>query len=404
MLFVGLVRLLEGPARGDSLESSFSIWALAHGDVSCAYPPGDTSGFPFIAPLYPLISGGVDSLVRIGHQIPFPSQAALGSNCSQAIAEMTKWSIRSGATASTVHLGYLGWLVLMGGLIALLRAAGRGRCGWEPIALIFVACVPPVFMCVQSEFHPQDLMAVGLALGGVACLERRNWVLAGILLGAAITSQQFALLIFAPLVVIVPRRHRIKFVGSATGIAVAICLPLIALSAGRAIYPIVLGSGNGSQNGGTVLSALHVHGPLLIAASRVLPVVLSMLLAKWAIRKLGLRLFDPVPLISLLATSLSLRLVFEQNLYGYYFMAVAVLLVLIDVVRGHVSGYVVGWLGLVWLVFDPLPWRDYSLSQFNPIWIWHVILIPPTVALAIRPLLGYVRDRVEPARVRPVED
>ena len=47
---------------------------------------------------------------------------------------------------------------------------------------------------------------MGLALAGVACVERRSWVWAGVLLGLAVTSQQVALLVVVPIVVVVPDR------------------------------------------------------------------------------------------------------------------------------------------------------------------------------------------------------
>ena len=49
-------------------------------------------------------------------------------------------------------------------------------------------------------------------------------------------------------------------------------------------------------------------------------------------------MMDPVPFCRSIATSLSFRLVFEQNLYGYYFMALAVSLVLVDVMCGRIRG------------------------------------------------------------------
>ena len=57
-----------------------------------------------------------------------------------------------------------------------------------------------------------------------------------------------------------------------------------------------------------------------------------------------------MPLISLVATSLALRLVFEQNIFGYYFMALCVTLVLLDVISGRIRGELVAWLALITLV------------------------------------------------------
>lgn len=38
-------------------------------------------------------------------------------------------------------------------------------------------------------YHPQDLVAVGLALAGLACVLRGKWVWAGVLVGLAISSR-----------------------------------------------------------------------------------------------------------------------------------------------------------------------------------------------------------------------
>ncbi len=390
LIFMGLVQIVGGPTFHDSPESIYSTWAIAHGQLSCAYPAGDPTFAPFIAPLYPLLSGGVAALARIGHTVPFPS---LGAHCSNAIIAMDHWIPRSGANVPTLWIGCLGWLVLMAGAVAVRRATGRGRCGWEPATVMFMACFPPVFMTLTEYFHPQDLMAMGLALGGLACVRRGRWIWVGVLFGLAVTSQQFALLILAPLLVIVPWKRRFQIAGAAIGTAVLVVLPLVALHSEGVIHAAVLGSGNGPWSGVTVLGAVHLEGPLRVAASRELPIVLSMVAAWLAVRRLGSLVLEPVPLLSLVATSLCLRLVFEENLYGYYFMAVAVVLVLLDVVRGRLSGYFVGWLALVALVFGPLPWGLDPLGQLVSLRLWQVVLVAPALVWAARPLLSTVRQQ-----------
>ena len=67
-LFVGAVDLLGGPSSGDAQLTIGSTWAIAHGQLTCAFPSTDS-----IAPLYPMLSGGLAGLARIGHSVPFPS-------------------------------------------------------------------------------------------------------------------------------------------------------------------------------------------------------------------------------------------------------------------------------------------------------------------------------------------
>ena len=80
----------------------------------------------------------------------------------------------------------------------------------------------------------------------------------------------------------------------------------------------------------------HVRGGAsLLLASRLPPLVLSLALAWYVVRRLGPAALQPAVLISLVAVSLSFRLVFEDNIFSYYYMALAVTLVILDVVRGR---------------------------------------------------------------------
>ena len=125
---------------------------------------------------------------------------------------------------------------------------------------------------------------------------------------------------------------------------------LVVSNSPSALGAALLGSGN-SGGSGTVLSGLHLHGGLLVFVSRLVPLELSLVLAWWVLQRLGPRVLEPVPLLTLIALSLSLRLVFEHALYGYYFMAFAVLLLLVDVAAGRIRGSVVAWLAGVSVVY-----------------------------------------------------
>ncbi len=303
-VFFGLMALLGGPAEGDASETVYSTWAIAHGHLACAYAPITTHHIPTVAqaqafapPLWPLISGAFDALLRIGHNVSFPSQSALGPHCSSAMVKMYGWSVKSNAALTTVRLGYLSWFFFMAGVVALLRSSGRGRCRWEPAVLLLIACVPPVVATTVDFFHPQDLVAMGLCLGSLACARRGWWIWAGVLVGLAFTTQQFALLVIAPLFVVAPKGRRAKF-AVATSAAVALVLgPMVALSSGRALRPSLLGTGHSSGEGGTLIWELHAQGAELVVLSRILPIVCSLLLSRWAVRKLGSSVMDPVPLL-----------------------------------------------------------------------------------------------------------
>jgi hypothetical protein len=282
-----------------------------------------------------------------------------------------------------LRIGFLGWIALLAGLVSLLRACGRGRCLWEPVTLLIVAFLPSVLMTLTDAFHPQDMLAMGLAFGGLACARRGSWMWAGVWLGLAITSQQFAFLVLVPLMVVVPNNRRIRFTGAAAAAAAFIVVPLAVITSGDALKWAVFGSGTGAPNGSTLIGRFPIHGPIVIE-SRVLPIALSVVLAWWAMRRLGEAVLEPLPLVSLIATSLSLRLVFEDHMLGYYPMAMAVSLVTLDVIRGRISPYMVGWLGLVALAF-PLP---FGLSEGVAPWIWQILIVGSGIPIAAAPLIS----------------
>ena len=453
-----MIALLGGPTVYDSNEWIYSTWSIAHGNLACAYPPATTLHLlpnyqpgPYVAPLWPLVSGGIAALAGIGHTVPFPSQTALGPHCSGAYLAMYRWAEDSLAQVPTLGLAYASWVALLGGAVALLRSCGRGRTTGELFALLVISATPIVWMPLIFELHPQDFLAMGLGLGGLACVRRGSWWWAGALLGLAVTSQQFALLILAPLLVIVPGSARAKMLLSAICSAAVIDLSFIATTSGRAWGAILIGTGNFRSFGGTVLWELHTHGALLVALSRFAPIGVSMVLAWYVLRRLGPAVLDPVPLVSLIATCLSLRLVFEQNLFGYYFMALAVSLILLDVIRGRLRWELLVWIGLVTVEFPLLrgtlyfdapswgtqvdraaplafaaillalivmdatrrrvrwylvlpfvlvvvafaqwpPWRTIPSRDLFPLWLWQILLVASGIWLATAPLIAAVRS------------
>jgi hypothetical protein len=371
IVFLGFTAWIGGPVEGDAALSVFSTWAIAHGHIACAYSSLGINSLPtlarpvsFIPPLYPLLSAGVLLVVHSTYNVPFPTAAQLGNHCMTANAAMYQWAGNSHAIMPTIRISYLTWFALMSGTIALLRAAGRGRQRWELATLLFLALCAPVFESLTEYFHPQDVLALGLALGSLACALRGRWAWAGILIGLAFTSNQFALLFAGPMLVLAPRQWWIKFTGAAAAAVALISVPVIVLTSGDAFKATVLGSGfTPAKGGGTVLSETDLRGAVLFTIARILPIALAIALAWWAKRRLGDEVLQPIPLLSIIATALALRLVFEFSLYGYFFLGVTTMLVLMDAIKGRVRGYELTWLALVTVLFDPFPWGFASNGQ-----------------------------------------
>ncbi len=393
VVFVAIVQLFGGPAPGDAVFSTPSTWAIEHGQLACAFTPGHVG----IAPLYPFLSGGVAAITHIGHGVAFPAQTAMGPHCDRAVGVIGGWSARAGALSSTLRIGYVSWLVFMGGIVAFLRASGRGRCRWEPATLLAAACLPPVWLCLVEYFHPQDLVAMGLALGAMACARRGSWAAAGVLITFAILSQQFAVLVAVPLLVISPAERRRSFLAAAGATFVLALVALSVLTSSAAVGLALEGTAD-TGGSGVVLSLLHLHDPFLVVCSRGFPIAISFLLTWWVLRRFGTEsVLQPTVLVSVVALSLGFRLVFEQALFGYYFMALAITLVLLDVVVGRIRQSLVCWLAMVTVVYLVGPTTSHAVLHRST-WghdvqmaLAPVVVIVAVLVLAIRIVSGRPR-------------
>lgn len=373
VVFVSLV-LWSGIPSDDSSFSTYSTWAVAHGRFACAYSPKHMAGMPYgtwpltyITPTYPLISGVLAFLMRLGSSVPFPTSAMLGPHCDSAIREMYAWSVSSGSLAGTLRLGLVCWIALLSGTIALFSGVERARTCWEPAALLLLAVSVPTLGALIQYFHPQDVMAVGLSWVAIAMGLRERWLLAGVVMGLAIGSNQFALLAAAVLLVAAPSAHRRTFTIAAMSSFAALVAPFVIASGGRSWLWVLEGSGFTHSVGGTVVWHLHLPTVLMFAVSRFVPLIVALAISVSVKRRLGS--FDPHVLISLVAVCFSLRLVFEANLWGYYFVPLATTLVLVDALRHRIRGAVVAWLMLEAMAFPPLSYGVTANGQWWGKWI-----------------------------------
>jgi hypothetical protein len=90
--------------------------------------------------------------------------------------------------------------------------------------------------------------------------------------------------------------------------------------------------------------------------ARLTPLAFALIVAVLIVHRLGRTAArEPVALMSLVALTLGLRLVFEPEVYAYYFMALSVALILLDVMCGHIRSMLVVWLLAVSLAFAADP-------------------------------------------------
>jgi len=386
ILFVLVIRLFGGPTTADSYVSVNSTWAIAHGNIACAFPPSSTLPQPLSAPVYTLLSGGLSAVFRIGHAVAFPARAQMGIHCQSATEAINRWSVHTGALFPTVLLGYVCWLFLAAGVVVLLRSVGRGMTRWEPFALTALAISPPVSMCLLEYFHPQDLVAVGFICMGLAAALRNSWGWSGAAMALGVLTQQFAVLALIPLIFVMTRNGRFRFLAVGPATFIAVSAPLLIVTSGRALHAIVIGTGSSTMTG-TLLVDTRLHGALLQVTSRGVTIVFVVVLCVWARLRYGSNLLNPRLLTSLIATSLALRLVFEVNLWGYYFAAASVLVIALHVIERRVSLSLI-----VFFVVVTFASADFGLANRPPfievpISIWQIVLVPWILILAARPLL-----------------
>lgn len=379
-VFVAIVLALHGPASGDAFTSAYSAWALAHGNLVCAYPATAQVWYPAHAsPLYVLVSAGAVALFHVGGSVPFPATPALGARCGNGDWLMTRWELHAHALTPTLRIGLIAWPLLLAGTVAVLRTCGRGKTWWEPVALLSVACLPPVVACIAQYFHPQDLIALAASLGAAAAARSRRPVLAGVLLGLGIESQQLALLALVPLAVLVPPRQRWRLLAATIVAAALLAIPLAIATNGHSLVSSILGSGVGSA--GTWLVRTGLGGPMLTFVSRFAPLACIALLAGVTVQRLGPRGLDPIPLVALLAAAFSLRLTFELYAWGYYFAAAATCVALLEVVRGRIRVTFLAWIALFFVA-----WRLGGLDDGGGVWTWQLALDLPALWLSLSAL------------------
>lgn len=397
LLFVGMilatiawfltVHLAGGIADGDSAQTLLPTVAIAHGQVSCAYPPVAGNAPTLTTPLLPLLAAPFIAFFHAGAGA-LTNSATLGTGCAGTTAAISNWLTQPGGEAALEWTVMVGWLVLLGGVVAVMRTTSRGRTLWEPLALLAVAVCPPVTESVTHLFHPEGYLSLGILLWGIAAFRREMWVVAGVGFGAAILAHQFALLLVVPLLILMTREQLRRVVTGALLAAATILGPIVALTSGRVLFSIS-GSGDTTNTAGVWLAGLFRHlGPSeLLTVSRGTPILLTALLALYVrLRHRGLPVTTDVAL-ALGAAGFFLRLIFEIYLFDYYFLAAAVALVLAEIAFGRMRWTLLAWMVMLFAIFDPFAWFPHLPVSAVPTWLVQLVPSATGLWLAVTQLL-----------------
>ncbi len=370
VVFVAILFVRGGPnpAETDAHAVTLPTTAISHGDLRGAEretlvpnPPGyPLLTAPFVLALRPWIGSPrwcddkpIPSILRrVGNQY---FRSILGPCTARHGADHGKpypiW-YRSQAV-----LAILGWIVLVEGAVTFLRAAGSGGGVGEALLVVALAVLPAASDAIAQTFHPQDLMSVGLICAGMSQALRRRWMVVGVLFGAAFLCKQFAILPVLAVLAAAPRgRARARVVVAAVGIVAAgvvpfyVVAPVDTVRAMTAVYV----SGVNLVKTPTVVGLLDILEKTKLEIARDAPIALAALLALWARRRAGADLLSPVPLVGVCLACLATRLVFEISLLNYYFLAVGVVLLLLDFTRKRPPLWSVMWIVGTRFLLTPL--------------------------------------------------
>jgi hypothetical protein len=278
----------------------------------------------------------------------------------------------------------LGALACLLGLVALgVAIARRTPAGYAPVAALLLV-VNPVTIDALRLGHPEELLGAALCTGALV-LARERPLAAGVALGAALATKQWALIAIAPALLVAPREARRRLALAAAGVAAAVSGPL-ALAEPHAFVEALrhpafgvaeMRTGNVwgwaaitnhiSLGGGASVSAYTVpewlqHGAHLLVAFLTLGLGVAALRARRAI--------DPLALLALL---MLVRCALDPWDHAYYHAPFLAALIAWEVLQARRAPWLAaacaGFLGLVFRL--PLPASDvlYALWAL-PLGLW----------------------------------
>jgi hypothetical protein len=123
------------------------------------------------------------------------------------------WAYRLGALACLLALVALG-----------VTVARRAPASFAPIAALLLV-VNPVTLDALRLGHPEELLGAALCAAALI-LARERPLAAGVALGAALATKQWALIAIAPVLLAAPRHARVRLALTAGGVVAAVVAPL----------------------------------------------------------------------------------------------------------------------------------------------------------------------------------
>lgn len=180
---------------------------------------------------YPQDAGPSVAALAHGHVLAsLRLEALMGSVSIFLRAPFVALAHAFGAGALTAYqIGALVCLVpaaLLGLMLARSVQHTRARAASVLVGLLAVAS-PPLVVAVH-EGHPEEALGGALAVAAVVLAARNRTLSAGVVLGLALATKQWALVAIAPALLAAPRPARVRVAAVAVAVAVLCTLPAIA--------------------------------------------------------------------------------------------------------------------------------------------------------------------------------
>ena len=172
--------------------------------------------------------GPIDALVRGDWKEFFANQPLMGSFSlfvrAPFVAPVFHNSISTVYWAGTVPC----ILALLGLAIWLLRdMQRRGRSDAEQAMVGAALILSPLSVRALHWGHPEELLGAALCVAAVIVASRGRGIFAGLLLGCAIATKQWAVLAALPALVAAPAPSRVKLVAASAVVALAFTAPML---------------------------------------------------------------------------------------------------------------------------------------------------------------------------------
>ncbi len=386
--FMGIILWTWGmsPADSGTVLPSATLWAHGLGACALVTPTSSSAAYPLSGPVFPLLDALFQWVLRLGHDVPFP--AHLGArHCAQAYNGAFTWATKGPLAVKELDLGFVTWPVLALGALSLLRTSNRARTRDEWWLLLALAVSPGALFAFMDYYHPEDLLALGLALACAAALRREHFVVGGTLGALAFASQQNVVLILMVCTVLLPHGRawwRVGLGGTLT--LVALVVPLTLWSGTHVFRDTLIGTGlTDAPAYGTWMAQLGLSGVPALWISRFGPLLTSLGLVVWLYRR---RPLSPQTYRILRSGIQSAARVRRKHL-GLLRARALVCWTLTGVLRGRLSASVVVWAALL-VLSTGLDSGELILPgrldvQERP-WWFQLVLLPLALVISVNDL------------------